>query len=632
MSTRTPKADTTVSELPDRLPANLAEYLPQNPWPTEWTQFGSTVDYLWFYDVAMPKHALWPHLIDTSAFNKRMGLSEMIFTEQNGRLVGRSVQAGSELIWDETPWEWEYEHGLQNERIYRKGMLRFVRAHFRVVDIDRDRSRVMVYFGGVPRTWLGRLALKFGMGSYQQSFAKVFDQIAAAYAKGVAPPRVDPPPLLSEEALRRVEVVRLEIEREGVDEALANRLSALVQTAPDDELARIRVKPLAREWNLDPRDVTIAFLHATRKGLFALTWDVICPHCRGSRGELMHLGELPREASCDVCGIDFDATQLNSIEVSFHVQPAVRRVMRQQFCSAEPARKAHIYLQRTVAAGVRNSFSTSLPPGRYRMRVGARKEYVLLDVGDASAPREVVWRDSDGADERVSAANPVISVENSSDQPATFVVETRDQDRDALRPVDLFALQAFRDIFSQEAVATDVQLDIGTQTIVFTDVVGSTRYYETAGDAAAFAEVRRHFVKAHQFVALHRGVVVKTIGDAVMASFADAVSALRAAIDIQRYFDKENAETKLRLRVSLHTGVCLAVSLNSNIDYFGNTVNFAAKLQSMADAGQIVYSEAVERDPGVAELLRAEGYAPETLSFEKKWSGEREPARRITVS
>ena len=196
-----------------------------------------------------------------------------------------------------------------------------------------------------------------------------------------------------------------------------------------------------------------------------------------------------------------------------------------------------------------------------------------------------------------------------------FILEENHVDRDALRPVDLFSFQGFRDLFSKEALAADIKLEVGVQTILFTDLVGSTKFYETEGDTVAFTEVRAHFLKAYDVVKKHGGAVVKTIGDAVMAAFADPVDALKAAVELQEYFNGKNPETRLRLRVTLNRGSCLAVNLNSSIDYFGNTVNLGAKIQSVADAGRSGLTEDFYLAPNVKNYLRKKRLEPEKLDF-----------------
>jgi class 3 adenylate cyclase len=211
-------------------------------------------------------------------------------------------------------------------------------------------------------------------------------------------------------------------------------------------------------------------------------------------------------------------------------------------------------------------------------------------------------------------------------------LEDNGVDQNALRPVDLFSFQNFRDLFTAESLASDVKLEIGVQTILFTDLVGSTRFYDQEGDAAAFAEVRKHFLKTYEGVLKHDGAIVKTIGDAVMASFIKPSDALKAAVEMQEYFNGNNPDSKLRLRITLHTGSCLAVNLDSKIDYFGNTVNLTAKIQAVVNAGEIGFTEAVFNDKEAAGLLQQKGLVSEELQFEQKWSKRIMPVYRVSVS
>src|SRR5262249_1828293 len=129
----------------------------------------------------------------------------------------------------------------------------------------------------------------------------------------------------------------------------------------------------------------------------------------------------------------------------------------------------------------------------------------------------------------------------------------------------------------------------------------------------------------------HRGAVVKTIGDAAMGAFRDPVDAVRAAAAIQKTFHPERADLPTRLRISLNTGPCIAVRLNTDIDYFGHTVNIAAKLQALAESWQIAMSEATYASPGVAAWLEGEGAALEGCEYRSKAVPEGVRVRRWTL-
>jgi class 3 adenylate cyclase len=132
-------------------------------------------------------------------------------------------------------------------------------------------------------------------------------------------------------------------------------------------------------------------------------------------------------------------------------------------------------------------------------------------------------------------------------------------------------------------------------------------------------------------VGANRGAVVKTIGDAVMAAFVDPVDAVRAARQIHDAFHPARSDTPIRLRISLNTGPCIAVRLNANADFFGGTVNVAAKLQALAEGYQIALSDATCASPGVAEYLAAHGAQLEELSYASKALSEPVRVWRWTV-
>ncbi len=437
--------------------------------------------------------------------------------------------------------------------------------------------------------------------------------------------------VLPPEVHQKIDKARQNLTAGGVPNMVTNRILEFIRSAPEEDLVRIRLKPLAREWSLKERDLLGGFLLATREGLFNLTWDVICPHCRGVREEIGSLGRLPRRGHCAVCRVDFDATAANALEVTFHANPSIRKVEKRLFCAAEPATKPHIRIQKTLKPGDEISLPTLLSDGRYRMRIQGSMDYNLLDLENQWEETNVVWPDTLAQESLKARHFPTVVLRNTAAEAKTFVLEENRQDLDTLRPVDLFTFQGFRDLFSQEALAADLKLEIGVQTILFTDLVGSTQFYEKEGDTVAFTEVRQHFLRTYEAVKAHDGAVVKTIGDAVMAAFVRPLDALKAAVEMQKYFNGHNPATRLRLRITLNTGSCLAVNLNSNIDYFGNTVNLAAKIQAIAGAGQIGFTPAVLEDDEAAAYLKGLGLAVEQVEFETKWSKKTIPLFRVEV-
>src|SRR5207244_3347415 len=177
----------------------------------------------------------------------------------------------------------------------------------------------------------------------------------------------------------------------------------------------------------------------------------------------------------------------------------------------------------------------------------------------------------------------------------------------------LLTNQTFRDIYRTDAIDVDQRLKITSLTFLFTDLKGSTELYERVGDLAAFDLVQAHFRVLHEIVAGEAGAVVKTIGDAVMATFPTPDRAMAAALRIRDAMLALNAQRggeDLLLKIGLHEGPCLAVVLNDRQDYFGQTVNIASRVQGLAASRAIYATGPVVSHPQTANLLAASGVRP----------------------
>jgi class 3 adenylate cyclase len=191
---------------------------------------------------------------------------------------------------------------------------------------------------------------------------------------------------------------------------------------------------------------------------------------------------------------------------------------------------------------------------------------------------------------------------------------------------EVTSLQMFRDLFAGEALRPGEHISVGYLTVMFTDLRGSTRMYRESGDAVAFGQVMTHFDILRDAIAGEGGAVVKTIGDSVMAVFLRPIAAVRAVFKAQATLAAPTGPLKpLHLKAGVHTGSCVAVTLNDRLDYFGSAVNIAARLAGLLAVQQgVVISDAVHADPEVAAWL-AEGNA-DAQGFEatlKGFEGER---------
>ncbi|BBH18707.1 hypothetical protein Back11_00520 [Paenibacillus baekrokdamisoli] len=178
-----------------------------------------------------------------------------------------------------------------------------------------------------------------------------------------------------------------------------------------------------------------------------------------------------------------------------------------------------------------------------------------------------------------------LRVTNNRDTDVMVVIEREGWEDIVATASQIMLFPEFRSMFSTDVLAPGQQAGISSLTVLFTDLCGSTAYYEEVGDSSAYGYVRQMFDFLMTVVEKHGGSVVKTIGDAVMAVFDSAEDGLEAALFIQR---KWHAEKELSLRIGLHHGPAVAVGMNGRNDYFGRTVNMAARIQALGGPGEIV--------------------------------------------
>ena len=173
--------------------------------------------------------------------------------------------------------------------------------------------------------------------------------------------------------------------------------------------------------------------------------------------------------------------------------------------------------------------------------------------------------------------------------------------------------QTFRDVYKADNLSIDQRLKITSLTFLFTDLKGSTALYERVGDLAAFDLVRAHFHALLEIISSEKGAVVKTIGDAVMATFNKPEHALDAGLRMRAAMTALNLQRgteDLIVKIGIHEGPCLAVMLNDRQDYFGQTVNIAARVQSLSTRQEIHITGPVIDSPAVVTILAREAITP----------------------
>ncbi len=430
--------------------------------------------------------------------------------------------------------------------------------------------------------------------------------------------------------------------RQSADADCVAAIERAVRDATDRELCRINVLDFAGKRGLDEERAIAAFLHAARLGLFELSWNVLCPACGGVLDAGATLKTVNHdEYACTLCATDYKPTLDEMVEVTFTISPRLRRIaghdpdslpeaeyFRQIFWSSgadlpedlAAALAAFTIESIELPSGEKAVLSVQLPAGFVIVFDPVTHSRQIIEVkGEPTRERQTlsmvfnkVMAPSGAVELRPGPLR--LSLENRTERrvlPALWMAGDALHDllgkrKPFITAKRLLTNQTFRDIYQADTLEPDQRLKITSLTFLFTDLKGSTALYERVGDLVAYDLVRQHFHVLYEIVAAETGAVVKTIGDAVMATFSTPDRALAAALRMREAMTRINAERHnedLLLKIGIHEGPCLAVTLNNSQDYFGQTVNMAARVQGLASSRAIYVTQPVVDDPKAAKIL-----------------------------
>ena len=423
-------------------------------------------------------------------------------------------------------------------------------------------------------------------------------------------------------------------------------LERFVRTAPDDQIVRINPIQYAADHGRDEAQVIDLFLHARKAGLLTMEWHYVCRGCGMIIASFHTLNAANEHSFCKTCLKNRDTDLSDFVEIGFTVSKAVRK---SRFHDPETLSAKEFYIDYNLSAGAlardgtkvrdfywrHKVFCAYVEPGENRtFEINLEPGFFVFQYG----PELIVTASSDNRVERIDIAHrdgrpgePMRTVVPGSltynltnASPArivAFALSIGEAERAAYKDTPpgmrlagflsgsrLLSIQTFRDLFPSETVMSAGGLAVKRMALLFTDIKGSTALYDRIGDMKAFNLVRQHFGVLRDVIAANHGALVKTIGDAVMASFHEPLDAIRAALGMLaqiRRFNDSAGEELIMLKIGAHVGPCLAVTLNERLDYFGQTVNLAARLQGLAAENEIYLSDEMYGLTGAADLLAA---------------------------
>src|ERR1700756_5152436 len=443
---------------------------------------------------------------------------------------------------------------------------------------------------------------------------------------------------------------QISVLKQTADPAVADTIAELIKKGEDPELNRINALDFSSRNSLDEEKVISGFLHASRLGLFDLTWNVLCPGCSGVLDAHDTLKSLRNDDyQCGFCACGYQPSVDEQVEVAFTVSPKVRHIaahdpntlplleyFKQVFWSSgiDLNRDTFASLAEEVTldalelpAGEKAVLSLQLPQQFIIVFEPVTHSAHFIDVqGEPTKERQqlaLVYNKAHPPTGSITLRpGPLrLSLDNQAGVrtlPCVFIAaealhELLGKRRPFLTAKRMLSNQTFRDVFKADNLNIDQRLKITSLTFLFTDLKGSTALYERVGDLAAFDLVRAHFHALLSIIASEKGAVVKTIGDAVMATFVKPEHAIAAGLRMRAAMDELNTERgteDLVVKIGIHEGPCLAVMLNERQDYFGQTVNIAARVQGLSVSHAMHVTGPVIESPQVADILHKASIEP----------------------
>jgi len=489
------------------------------------------------------------------------------------------------------------------------------------------------------------------------------------------------------EGLLKQRLTDLEAARTWAPDALPG-LEHFVRTADDYDLFRVNPIQYASASGVSEADGIELFVHAAKAGLFEMDWLLICAYCPQVAGSFRELDQVHPRFQCAFCNALNDVALDDYIQVAFTVSRSVRDIafhhpetlsvedfyLRYNFSKGfkPPHGMTHEQLVAVLSRGFadieahqRRSFDFDVTAGRLEvLDLSHKLLLVFFAHGDTVEPQQTLVQLESGrfrVPERPTAPRDMVlgdgrfSFRQTADlSPGkhTIHIENRTNDRGRLWFLQypsgfephlveyepflsgkrLLLTPSFGDLYRTQLVDEAESLTVSDMTYLFTDLKDSTPLYESVGDVNAYFLVRQHFDILNKIIRKRSGTIVKTIGDAVMAGFERPQDAVRAAIEMIEELARFNqtASRPLGLKIGVHRGRAVAVRLNDRIDYFGQDVNIAARVQGSADVNEVCITQKVMEAPGVSDMMENRSVSRDYENL--KGIGQKMEIHRLAIS
>jgi adenylate cyclase len=564
----------------------------------------------WQIQSSSTPEQLWPVLSDTNRLFRDLG---ELPVEQTS-LSHKNRQGVLELtyeplhrtdMWEEEPIQWEAPYHLSVKRAYKSG---YFKELLFSIDINAVEGGSIVTFRyrGEANRFTGYL---FNKRRFNSRFKFRLKNLVQSYDQSIAGNSLpeNRNGFISLPNARRWDLYIEQLTKVSGNESISKLLIHTIRTGNESELRRLNPNHLSKLWDKPLSAVLKVLFFAAKIDLLNFSWNVLCPECKSKVKNIKKLKEITDPVFCSHCEHDFNVDFHQALELTFQPHPLVRKLTKKTYSFANPAEQPYVNLHITLNPGQKRFVKMNLKEGFYKIFSHSGDEVIYAQIDQNGLNNATIHFKNNRAktQEVYLSTTPNLIIHNQSSEKMIVQCENIDRENFSVSAAEVTSWQLFRNLFPQELIRDKKKLNANNLTILFTDLYNSSDLYRKDGDESALGIVMDHFDILEQAIIEERGAVVKTIGDAVMAIFPKPVNAVKAFYKADQIFKTgPDGDSPIELKGGIHTGNCMAVTLNNRIDYFGNNVNIASRLVDFAQGSEVVISSESYKCPDLKDYLR----------------------------
>ena len=586
--------------------------------------------YSWRIHAAGTPMQLWPYLSDTNRLFKDMGqlpVQEAVISHNLPRhyaqLEYNHLRRAD--LWSEEPYQWEAPHYLHIGREYQRGPYENLSIKIKLQPLRNSKgtgTTVIFHFEGHARGLMGSLRTKHHFSSRLKRRLKKIMQKYDESIAGSSFPEGNRPFWKSRSSGKSKALIN-QLASASNEPDLSRQIVDHLINGDEQDLQVINPIELANMWSIPLHRVLETGYHAVLLNILNMEWRQVCPSCRRTLKGSRKLVEIVSSNYCKHCGdtVNFDLN--NTTQVIFKCHPLVRKLSEDIYCVSGPQRRQRVIMQQYIQPGAKHFVHLALPDGDFKIRTDTLDRDINVKP-DVDGLDNVTMTLEKGDDENVCRPlhpHSDMIIKNRTESPLLISVEDVRWPAYGVSAAEITSQQLFRDCFPKELLRPGQKMACNNLSVLFTDLIDSAAMYTKGGDEEAISRVMNHFEVLRKIIREERGAVVKTIGDAIMAVFRQPDGAVRAYRKAQQYFSSAEKLREIKIKGGLHCGNCYAVTLNNRIDYFGNTVNFAARLVEKANSDELVISDETLEHKDLKKFLEQDEIYCEISGSDSKIKG-----------